>query len=215
MTVRFDAIVATDLNGAIGVKNTIPWRCPEDLKRFKKITLGCPVIMGRNTYDSIGKALPGRLNIVLSRVGADIPDASVVSTPAQAMELAKDHIARNERCWEREQAFIIGGGEIYAAFLPFYDGLHLTTVNTAIWGADTFFPVDAFLERYAKTGWLRLQQGGEKVIQDGEYKTTYAHYGIIPPNEASRPDLAHTQDHLPWCRTSAALGTVTAEEDEP
>jgi dihydrofolate reductase len=202
MTITFQAIVATDNNGAIGYQNTIPWRAPVDMKRFKRITSGCPIIMGYNTALSLGRALPGRLNIVLSRKRRPAPFEGmvVVDTVARARELAIAHIQSDEKCWDREEVFIIGGGEIYRAFLPFYDGLHLTTVDTVIPHADAFFPVEKFLERYAKTKQLRLQQGSATAVRDGEYKTTYAYYGIVTSYDATRADLANTQDHLPWNR---------------
>lgn len=212
MAFTLQAIVATDKVGAIGYRNTIPWRCPEDLKRFKKITTGCPVIMGYKTALSLGRALPCRLNIVLSRRNrsAPFPGMVVVNSVAQARELAISHIQNNERCWDREEAFVIGGAEIYRAFLPFYDGLYLTTVDTDVPHADAFFPVKAFLERFAKTRRLRLHQGSSRVMCDGEYRTTYAHYAIVDSYEASRTDLARTAEHLPWGRNTV---TNRAEEE--
>lgn len=207
MTITFQAIVATDEVGAIGRGNAIPWRASADMKRFKRLTLGCPVIMGYRTAKSIGMALPGRYNIVLSTQHdtAPFPGQALVRAVAQARELAIHHIETHESCWEREEAFIIGGGQIYKAFMPFYDGLHLTTVHTRIPDADAFFPVDTFLNRYASTRQLRLCSGGDRQIQDGDYKTTYAHYTILSSFDAARSDLAHTDQSLPWCgRPTAA-----------
>jgi dihydrofolate reductase len=108
----------------------LPWRLPEDLRRFKALTLGKPIVMGRRTWDSLDKALPGRDNIVVSRQGhLDAPGATVVASLDAALAAAG---AVHELC-------IIGGAEIYRLALPLTDVLHLTRVH-AIVEADTFFP---------------------------------------------------------------------------
>ena len=123
-------IVAVADNGAIGVKGELPWHISEDLKYFRRQTTGCPVIMGRTTYDSIGRPLPGRRNIVLtSRPG--LPETvCAVSSPEQAGEAAEPA----ERC------FVIGGAKLYAQLIGSVDKLYLTRVHTTVPDADAFFP---------------------------------------------------------------------------
>ena len=127
-------VAAVAANGIIGAGNRMPWHLTEDLKHFKALTLGHPVIMGRKTYESIvastGKPLPGRENIVVSRSrGLAIPGASVASSLEGALAL----------CLGEPVAFVIGGGEIYKAALPLADGLVLTEIGLDFAG-DTWFP---------------------------------------------------------------------------
>ena len=116
----------------IGAKNTMPWHLPADLKHFKAVTLGKPVIMGRKTYESIGKALPARENIVISsREDYQLPDAHVVHSIDAALAKA--------RMFNTQEVMIIGGGSIYKDFLPQATRLYLTLIDADISG-DTFFP---------------------------------------------------------------------------
>ena len=127
---RIYLIAAIASNGVIGAGGALPWRLPEDLKHFKKITLGHPVIMGRRTWESLGGPLPGRENIVISRrAGFEAPGASVAASVAAAVAL----------CAGEPLAFVIGGAEIYAAALPLADGLMLTEIESDYEG-DTRFP---------------------------------------------------------------------------
>ena len=122
-------IVAIADNNAIGKDNALLWHISEDLKFFKRTTTGCPVIMGRKTFESIGRPLPKRTNIVISR-GFTAPEGViVVSSLAEAYEAASP-----SRC------FIIGGGQIYAQAIADADRLIVTHVHTIIEDADTFFP---------------------------------------------------------------------------
>ena len=146
-------IVAIADNNAIGRDNALLWHISEDLKFFKRTTMGCPVIMGRKTFESIGRPLPKRLNIVISR-GFDAPEGVVVvsslseayavaqeslsvdpamTASASPASLIPDHVG-NPRC------FVMGGGQIYAQALPDMDRLIVTHVHTVIEDADTFFP---------------------------------------------------------------------------
>ena len=130
-------IVAIADNGAIGKNNELLWHISEDLKFFRRTTLGCPVIMGRKTFESIGRPLPKRTNIVVSR-GFDAPEGVVVvSSLEEAFKAASaaipDEIG-DTRC------FVIGGGQIYAQALGDADRLIVTHVHTVIEDADTFFP---------------------------------------------------------------------------
>ena len=122
---------------AIGSGNALLWRIPEDLKRFKELTMGHPVIMGRRTYESIGKPLPNRTNIVLSDTPMSHPDEVVVCTSLrEAFERA--------RATNTDEVFVIGGGSVYAQTIDDADRLYLTLVDDDMPG-DTFFPEYAHL----------------------------------------------------------------------
>lgn len=125
-------IAAVGENGEMGRNNELLWHLPGDLPRFKKITMGSPIIMGRKTFDSIGRALPGRLNIVLTENSEWQADGvSVATSIDSALGFAKENRA--------EKIFIIGGGQIYKLFLPYATSLEMTEVaDSPI--ADTFFP---------------------------------------------------------------------------
>jgi dihydrofolate reductase len=123
-------VVATDERNAIGHQGGLPWRLPDDLKRFKALTLGKPIVMGRRTWDSIGRPLPGRHNIVVTRrPGLAFAGVTVVASLEGALAAAGDV----------PEACIIGGAEIYRLALPMTDLLHLTRVHATV-EADTFFP---------------------------------------------------------------------------
>lgn len=128
-------IVAAGLNGAIGFKNSLLWHLPDDFKRFRQLTMDKPVIMGRKTFESIGKPLPGRLNIVITgNENFSNEGISVVNSVSKALELA--------RSTGTEEAFIIGGGMIYNETMPLVNRIYLTLVNTSP-EADTFFEIQA------------------------------------------------------------------------
>ncbi|CAN5643208.1 dihydrofolate reductase [soil metagenome] len=130
---RLVLIAAMDRNRAIGRDNALPWHLPADLARFKALTLGKPVLMGRKTAQSLGRALPGRENLVLTRSGpAPFAGMHAVASLDQALRFAAD-AAAPELC-------VIGGAEVYALVLPRATTLHLTLVDTVVEGADTFFP---------------------------------------------------------------------------
>lgn len=124
-------VVAVAKNGVIGVEGGLPWHISSDLKRFKEITMGKPVVMGRKTWESLPrKPLPGRRNIVITRQpGFDPQCAEVAATPEQALKLAGDV----------PEVAVIGGGEIYRLFWPLVDRLYLTEVDLEVAG-DTHFP---------------------------------------------------------------------------
>ena len=125
-------IVAIADNNAIGRNNELLWHISEDLRFFKRTTLGSPVFMGRKTFESIGRALPGRVNIVVSRGFSTGEEVEVVNSLEDAFAVAED--TNLEKC------FVIGGGQIYAQALDFADRLVVTHVHTVIEDADTFFP---------------------------------------------------------------------------
>jgi dihydrofolate reductase len=123
-------IVAVAENQVIGFDNHLLWHISEDLKRFKCLTLGHHVIMGRKTYESVGKPLPGRINIVISRQeNLAIEGCLVAKSLEEALELAK----------QDSELFIIGGGDIYKQALPIADKIYFTRVHAGFPG-DTFFP---------------------------------------------------------------------------
>ena len=129
-------VVAVARNRVIGRDNDLPWRLPEDLKFFKRVTMGKPMIMGRRTYESIGKPLPGRTNIVVTRNPAYEAQGVVVTTSLKkAVELAEE-VARREGV---EEATIIGGAEIFRESLGFADRIYLTEVHAEVEG-DVLFP---------------------------------------------------------------------------
>lgn len=129
---RVSLIAALDRNHAIGRGNALPWHLPDDLKRFKALTLGKPVLMGRKTAQSLGRALPKRTNLVLTRQGA-VPFDGMQAVASLQAALALAAAEGDELC-------VIGGGEVYALALPLATHLHLTLVDTAVEGADAFFP---------------------------------------------------------------------------
>lgn len=122
-------IVAKSNNGIIGKDGDLPWRLPEDLKRFKRLTTGNIVVMGRKTYDSIGRPLPNRKNIVISRN---------TSLRIEGVEVEYDLIDVLKRNQE-ENVYVIGGGQIYVDALPFTEKLEVTEVDVELVG-DTSFP---------------------------------------------------------------------------
>lgn len=125
-------IVAISDNNAIGRDNQLLWHISEDLRFFKRTTLGSPVIMGRKTYESIGRPLPKRVNIVVSRGFNTGEEVAVAASLEDAFKVAED--TNLEKC------FVIGGGQIYSQALPLVDSLIVTHVHTVIEDADTFFP---------------------------------------------------------------------------
>ncbi len=123
-------VVAVSANNVIGVDGDLPWHLSEDLKRFKQITMGKPMIMGRLTYESIGRALPGRRSIILTRQEDFFAEGcEIAASLRQAIELAGD----------ADDVMVIGGGKVYAQMLPMTNRIYLTRVHADIEG-DTFFP---------------------------------------------------------------------------
>ena len=126
---RLSLVAALDRHRAIGRGNALPWHLPDDLRRFKALTVGKPVLMGRRTAESLGRALPGRENLVLTRSGRTPYDGMrAVASLDEVLAL------------DAPELCVIGGGEIYALTLPLADMLYLTHVDTEVEGADAFFP---------------------------------------------------------------------------
>ncbi len=136
MKPRVSLIAAVARNGVIGRDNAMPWRLPSDLKRFKAITTGHPVVMGRKTFQAIGRPLPGRANIVVSRQGFAAPGAEVVADLAAALAKA------GETEGEGGEIFVIGGAEIYRQAIAAADRLYITEVDTQPDGDARFPAID-------------------------------------------------------------------------
>jgi dihydrofolate reductase len=160
-------IVAMSENRGIGKNNRVPWRLRDDLKMFKRVTMGHHLIMGRKTYESIGKPLPGRQTMILTRNSAyTAPDCDVVHTLANALALAK---TRGE-----SETFVIGGAEIYALALPHTHRMILTRVHARV-PADTFFPA------YAERNWVRQTTESFPANTHNEYPFTIETYQKVEP----------------------------------
>jgi len=132
----FSIVVAKSDNDVIGLDNTLPWHLPEDLKRFKQVTMGHPMIMGRLTYGSIGKPLPGRKTIVVSTQSLSLPAEVIV---AGNLDEAVNQAAEQAQAMGVEEIMVVGGAKIYEQFLPKVNRLYVTEVHTLIEG-DAFFP---------------------------------------------------------------------------
>ena len=129
-------IVAVSRNGVIGIDNQLPWHLPEDLKYFKPVTMGKPLIMGRKTYDSIGRPLPGRTNIVVTRDPSwQAPGVEVAQSLEVALKLGQSAC----EAAGADEIMVIGGEQIYRMTLPAADRLYLTQVDAEVEG-DAFFP---------------------------------------------------------------------------
>ena len=131
-------VVAVADNGVIGRGNALPWDLPDDLQHFKQTTMGRPIIMGRKTFESIGRPLPGRLNIILTRDSTwHTPGVSVATSMEQAIEIAE----RQALIDGAHSVVVIGGAEVYRQALPFTSRVFLTRVHGNVHG-DAFFNLD-------------------------------------------------------------------------
>lgn len=136
-------LAAVSTNGVIGLNNSLPWHLPADLKHFKQLTTGQIVVMGRRTFDSIGKPLPGRTNVVLSRQRDPVIPEIIT---ANSIQEVLDHFGNDDR-----QIFIIGGAELYQQTLPLCQRLYLTEIQQDFTG-DTFFP------KYDRNNWREISR---------------------------------------------------------
>ena len=151
-----ELVVAVSENDVIGRGNQLPWRLPADLRHFKSLTLGKPILMGRKTYESIGKALPGRSNIVLSRSAEFSPNDCVVVKSLDAARMAAG---------AETPLMVIGGAEIYRQCLPLASRIHLTLVHTQIEDGDTVF-----------AGWRGAEWGASsRERHEADDKNAYAY----------------------------------------
>ncbi len=141
-TPRVYLVAAVASNGVIGANGSLPWHLPEDLRHFKNLTLGRPVVMGRRTWETLAKPLPGRENIVLTRTpGYQAPGASVAASLDAALAL----------CADEAVVFVIGGSEIYAAALPRAHALVLTEIHRQFEG-------DARFPQFDRAAWKEVQR---------------------------------------------------------
>lgn len=152
-------IAAVAENNVIGVKNRLPWRLSSDLKRFKELTIGKPVIMGKNTFISIGKALPGRKNIVLTDEVLDDQSIIQVGSIDEAIKESGD----------AEEVMVIGGAMIYKQFLPLAERLYITHVHVTLDG-------DALFPKFSKEDWEVLSRESHKKDSRNEYDYEYVVY---------------------------------------
>lgn len=144
-------LVAHDLDHVIGVDNRMPWHIPAELGYFKKMTMGKAVVMGRKTFESIGRPLPGRLNIIITRNPSyEAAGVTVVHTLEEAVSLAKDYA---------EEVMIIGGSEIFKMAMDIADRLYITVIKRSYTG-DTFFP------NYNE-GWELISESEDQYAEDG------------------------------------------------
>ena len=181
-------IVAIADNNAIGKDNALLWHISEDLKFFKRTTMGCPVIMGRKTFESIGRPLPKRLNIVVSRGGFNAPEGvEVVASLEAAYALAESRllvampgspsampgsptVMSSDAGTSAPKAFVIGGGQIYAQAMAIADRLTVTHVHTVIEDADTFFPaIDPAIWKVASRSELQTDPETGYIFEFVEY----------------------------------------------
>ena len=155
-------IVAMDEERGIGRDGKVPWHLKADLQRFKALTMGHHLIVGRKTWESIGWPLPGRRMIIITRdpeyVPENCPDCIVVTSLHAALELAEDA--------GEQEAFIGGGGEIFVQALPLADRIYLTTVHTRV-GCDVFFP------QFAQAEWNEIERNEQGADERNDHPFTF------------------------------------------
>ena len=192
---RFEIVVvaALDEERVIGNRGSLPWRLPADQRYFKEVTMGHPLLMGRRTYESIGRPLPGRRNIVLSRnENFDAPGCEIASGIDEALSIVEDAAAR--------RAMVIGGQYLYRQLLPFADRMLLTVVRGSHPG-DTFFP--SFDDDQWQIDDHRYRRRDEDNDRDMVFVSLRA---LAPPprtvdDEPTRGPLPESLSHvLPWNR---------------
>jgi dihydrofolate reductase len=162
-------LVAMAQNRTIGVNNTLPWRCPEDLKHFKALTMGHHMIMGRKTFDSIGKPLPGRTTVVVTR------DRNLKIEGCLIAHSLQDAIAA---CANDSEVFIVGGAEIYAQSLELADTLYITEIRQDVEG-------DAHFPEFDKNAW---QETAREVRSQQEPQPLEYHFVTYQRQSGRRPD---------------------------
>ncbi len=154
---KLSLIVAMDRNGVIGAKGDLPWKLSADLQNFKKLTMGKPIVMGRKTHESIGKPLPGRENIILTRdTHYQAEGCTVLQSPDELLK----------HCNNADEVMITGGAEIYRTTLKQATHLYLTEVHTEVEG-DTFFP------EFDHSEWKELSREGFKANEKNEFDYSF------------------------------------------
>ena len=159
-TPRITLILARARNGVIGAKGGLPWRLPEDLAFFKRTTMGHPIVMGRKTWESIGRPLPGRRSIVVTR------DRSFAAAGAEVVHSFEDAVAL---CSDTDEIFVIGGAHLYADALPRADRLLLTEI-------DADFDGDTFLPAPAATQWLEASRERHPPVPERPFAFDFVDY---------------------------------------
>lgn len=150
-------IVATDEQGLIGRENDLPWKLSADLQYFRKTTMGKPLIMGRNTHESIGHALPGRRNIIITKqTDYQQDDCEVVHSVDEALAI----------CEGENEVMIMGGASLYEQFLPLANKLYLTEVHACIEG-DTWFPA------WNRNEWQEISRENHQADEKNEYDYSF------------------------------------------
>lgn len=155
-------IAAVADNDAIGLDNGLPWHLPEDLKHFRALTMGHHIIMGRKTYESLGRLLPGRTTVIVTRQMDYCVDGAIVASSLQEAV---------SRCGNDEEVFVIGGAEIYRVALPQADRLYLTEVHGE-------FPADAFFPEYDKAAWREVAR--ERLVSENGLAFSFVVYERQP-----------------------------------
>lgn len=151
-------IAAVAADGAIGKDSSLPWHLGGDLRRFKSLTMGCPVIMGRKTFLSIGRALPGRVNIVLTSHPDAFTGHGVIVAGSLEEAFSKAEESGAQTC------FVIGGESVYREALPHTDKLYITLVHTEVDGADAFFP------KWNESEWIEVSRSQIQQENDLQYE---------------------------------------------
>jgi len=175
--IKLALVAGVAQNGVIGSEGAMPWRLPTDLKRFKAITMGKPVIMGRKTFQSIGKALPGRLNVVVSRSKIKIDGVVGADSVEKAVEISRQWATQNKA----EEICVIGGGEIYRQALEYADRLYITHILAEPPGDTLFVPIE-------EANWRIISQ--EKFAK-GEKDTAETIFVIYERNTGITSALGH------------------------
>jgi len=159
-------VVAASENNVIGIGNQLPWHLSDDLKFFKKVTSGKPVVMGRKTFESLGRPLPNRLNIVLSRSGMSLPEGVLLY---HSLQEAIDFLRQQET----PEVCIIGGGVVFKEALPLADQVYLTRVHTTIDNGEAFFPV------LSPSEWELVWESAHPADEKHTYAFTFLQYKRI------------------------------------
>lgn len=157
MKTQIAIIVATDKNGVIGKDNDLPWRLSADLKYFRRVTMGKPLIMGRNTHESIGRPLPGRQNIVVTSAPAYLAEGcTVVHSIHEALAA----------CGDAEEVMVMGGASLYRQMLPLANVIYLTQVHAEVAG-DTWFP------DWQQHEWIQTQAEHHQADDNNQYDYSF------------------------------------------
>ena len=160
---KLTAVVAIDENRVIGLDNKLPWHMPADLQHFKKVTLGKPVLMGRKTYESIGRPLPKRRNVIISRDPDFVIDGGeIFNSPGAALEALKDY----------PEIMLIGGAQLFTQLMPQLTNLELTIIHHQFKG-DTFFPEIDFEQ------WREIDREAHAADTENPYRYTFLTYEKI------------------------------------